>query len=70
LAPPHGHLHGVDHQLLAHVVGDRPADDPAAEGVEDGGQVDLALLRRVLGDVHHPQAVRPLHRELTLHQVL
>ena len=31
LAVPAGHLQGVDDQLGAHVVGDRPADDPAGE---------------------------------------
>jgi len=54
---PDGHLHGVDHELGADVVGDGPADDPAAEGVEHHRDVDLALGRRVLGHVHHPQPV-------------
>lgn len=40
---PEGHLEGVDDELGAHVVGDRPAHDAAAPGVEDDGQVDLAL---------------------------
>ena len=41
LAAPGGHLQGVDDQLGAHVVGDRPAHDAAGEHVEDGAAVDL-----------------------------
>jgi hypothetical protein len=57
-AAPDGHLEGVDHELRTHVIGDRPTDDGAAEGVEDHGQIRLAVLGRVLGDVHDPEAVR------------
>ena len=39
------------------MAGDRPAHDATAEGVEDHGQIRLAVLGRVLGDVHHPQAI-------------
>jgi hypothetical protein len=41
-APPQRHLEGVDDELRADVVGDRPAHDASAPGVEDDGQVDLA----------------------------
>ena len=58
-APPERHLDGVDDELGTDVVGDRPAHDSAAEGVEDHGQVHLAVAGGVLGDVHHPQPVRP-----------
>ena len=54
---PDGHLEGVDDELGAHVIGDRPAHHAPGEGVEDHGQVGLAVLGRVLGDVHHPEAV-------------
>lgn len=57
-APPEGHLDGVDDELGTDVVGHRPAHNSAAEGVEDHGQVDLAVPGGVFGDVHHPQAVR------------
>jgi hypothetical protein len=56
--PPERHLEGVDDQLGAHVIRDRPADDHAAEGVEDDSEVDVAVSGRVLGDVHAPQPVR------------
>jgi hypothetical protein len=69
-APPAGHLEGVDDQFGAHVVGDRPADDGAAEDVEDGGAVDLALDRGVLGDVGDPQPVGGVGDEPPLHQVV
>jgi len=39
------------------VVGDRPADDAAAEGVEHDSQVELPFLRRVLCHVHDPEAI-------------
>jgi hypothetical protein len=67
---PDGHLEGVDNELRTHVIGDRPAHDPAAEGVEDHGQVRLAVLGWVLGDVHHPQAVGLGGVEGPIHQVL
>jgi len=70
LAPPDGHLYGVDHELGADVIGDRPADDPAAEGVEYHRQVHLAFPGRVLGDVHHPQAVWRHGIEATPDQVV
>jgi len=68
--PPEGHLHGVDDQLGADVVGDRPPHYSPAPGVEDHGQVDLALRRRVLGHVHDPETVRLARVEVALHQVL
>ncbi len=70
LSPPDGHLHGVDHELGTDVVGDRPADHPAGEGVEDDGQIDLALSGWMLGHVHDPQTVRLGRVEVATHQVL
>jgi hypothetical protein len=64
LSAPDGHLERVDDQLVAHVVGDRPAHDAAAPGVEDDGQVDLALAGGVLGHVHDPQPVLARKDEL------
>ena len=67
---PDRHLEGVDDELGADVVGDGPAHHPTAPGVDDDGQVALALWGGVLGDVHHPEAVRSFGVERTLHQVL
>src|SRR6202034_3979730 len=41
-APVKGHMQGVFDQLGAHVVGDSPAQYPAAGQVDDGGQVGEA----------------------------
>jgi hypothetical protein len=49
-AAPAGHLQGVDDQLRAHVVGDRPAHDGAAEDVQ---------ARRAPGVKNRHQATRP-----------
>lgn len=43
---------------------------PPAERVEDRRQVDLALAGRMLGDIHHQQAVRFGRRELAVHQIV
>ena len=64
-----GHTQSVGDQFGAHVVSDRPADDPAGERVEHGGAVHLALLGGVLGDVGDPEAVRLGHREVAFDQV-
>src|SRR5580704_3451262 len=67
---PDGHLESIDHEIRTHVVGDRPAHDSAAEGVEDHGQVGLAGLGRMLGDAHDPQTVRFFGIEGPLDQVV
>ena len=56
-APPDGHLQGVDDELGADVIGDRPADHPPAPGVDHDGQIDLAVGGGMFGDVAHPQPV-------------
>jgi hypothetical protein len=69
-ALPERHLQGVDDQLRAQVVGDRPADDPAGEHVEDDGEVDPPLAAAVLGDVGDVEPVGLGRGEPPLHQVL
>ena len=69
-ASPRSHLQGVEDQLGAHVVRDRPAHDLAGEDVEHREAVDLSGSGRVLGDVGAPQQVRSSGGELPLHQVL
>jgi len=63
-------LDGVDDELGTDVVGDRPAHDSAAEGVEDHGQVHLAVGGGVFGDVHYPQAVRSSGVELAADEII
>ncbi len=43
--PCDGHVEGVEDELGAQVAGHRPADDPAAEGVDDDRDVEEALPR-------------------------
>jgi hypothetical protein len=59
----------VDEGGLAAPV-DGPADHLAREQVEDDTAVDLALSRRVLGDVGQPQLVGGAGTEVAIHQVL
>src|SRR4051812_24112781 len=59
------HPERVRGQASGWVVADRPADDAAAERVEDDGAVDLALPGRVLGDVGQPELIRTLSPEDT-----
>jgi hypothetical protein len=51
LASLDGHPEGVGDQSGGRDRVDRPADDPTAPYVEDDSAIDLALSRRVLGDV-------------------
>ena len=69
-AAPAGHLQGVDDQLGAQVVGDRPPDNGAAEDVEDRGAVDLALGGGVFGDVGQPQPVKVVGGEGAFNEVV
>lgn len=69
-SPPTGHLKRVDDDLGGDPIGDRPADDAAAERVNDGGAVDPSVLRTVLRDVAEPEPVRRVCAELPLHEIL
>jgi hypothetical protein len=51
------------------VVGHRPADDPAGEGVQHDRQVQPAFAGALLGDVGHPQPIRCWWGEVPLDQV-
>ena len=64
------HLERVDDELGAHVIGHRPADDPARVGVLDGGEVDPALPGAQVGDVGHPQHVGLGRAEVALDEVV
>ena len=77
LALAHGHLERVEDQLGAQVVGHRPADDAAREGVEHdremheahGHRPRRACPREGGGDVGDPELVRRHGGEVALHQV-
>jgi hypothetical protein len=63
-------LERVDDELGAHVVLERPADDAAAEAVDDNGEVEPALPGAQVGDVGDPQPVRRRRLEVTLDEIL
>ena len=64
-----GHGQGLEHQLGAQMVGQGPTDHAAAPGVDNDGQVQPASPSGDVGDIGHPQAVRPLGAEIALHQI-
>jgi hypothetical protein len=64
------HLQRIADQLGAHVIGHAPADDPAAEDVLDGDEVQPALPRLEVRDVGDPQAVRRGGQEGAIDEVL
>ena len=64
------HLQGVGHELGAHVIGDRPADDPAAEDVLDGDEIQPPLPRAQVGDVGDPEPVGRGGEERAVDEVL
>lgn len=49
---------------------DRPADDAAAVGVENGGAVHPALARATLRDIRDPEFVRTGPGELAVHEIV
>lgn len=52
------HVHRIDDQLSLEVVPHGPPDDPAAEGIEDDGQIQEALNRAGIPDAHAPQGCK------------
>ncbi len=56
-APPEGHVQRVQDQFGAQVGGHRPADHPAAEGVQHHRHVQKPRPRPDIGDVSHPQLI-------------
>ncbi len=66
---PNGHLQRVQHELSAQVVGHGPANDLAAPGVENNGQVEKSGRGRDVGDVGHPELVPSLGCEVAIHQI-
>ena len=47
----------------------RPADDPAAENIENDRQVQEARPSRNVGDISHPKHIRRIRRERTIDQI-
>jgi len=70
MSAPDRHLQGVDDELGAHVVRDRPTHDAPRVRVDHRRQVDLALCRWVLGHVTDPERVGAVDGELAVHEVV
>jgi hypothetical protein len=63
------HLERVEHERGAHVLCQLPADDAAAERVDDEGEEQHALPAAQVGDVGDPEAIRALDTEVAPHQI-
>jgi len=68
-ALPKRHVQGIEHQLGGEAGRHRPADDPTAEGVEHHRQVKKAGPGRDVGQVGHPQGIRPIGAEVAVDQI-
>jgi len=64
-----GHPERVEHQLGLEVVAHRPADDPAAEDVLDGGEEEKALPGLDVLQVANPEPIRLGAGEVTVDEV-
>src|SRR6185437_16642961 len=62
-------LEGVEHEFGAHVGGGAPAHDPAAEHVDDEGDVDGPRPGRHVGEVGDPELVGSGRGEVPVDQV-
>src|SRR3984893_15543391 len=64
-----GHPQSCQRQGGPQMSRHRPADDPAAVQVHDGGQIELALIGLDVGDVGEPDPVRRIGAEVPIQQV-
>ena len=64
------HRERVHDQLLAHVVGHAPADDPPGERVLDGREVQPPLPGPQIAEVSDPKDIRRVGAELALHEII
>ncbi len=69
LASKDGHLERVDHELFAHMVSHRPADDATTKDVENHGEVQETAPRRNVRDIGDPQLIGSVGREATLDEI-
>ena len=63
------HPQRVEHEVGAHVLGELPADDPAAVDVDHEGEEDDALPAAQVGEIHAPELVGPGGHELALDEI-
>jgi hypothetical protein len=68
-ASAHSHPERVQDELALEVVAHRPADDPAAEDILDGGEKEEALPGLDVLEVAHPEPVRLRPGEVALDEI-
>ncbi len=69
LATKDRHVERGDHELLAHVIRHRPADDATAEDVEHDGKIEKAAPCRNVRDVSNPELIRRVGGETALYEI-
>ena len=57
MAPPQGHIEGVQHQMDVKAGVHRPSDDASGEGIQNHGKVKETCSGRDIGNVGHPQLI-------------
>ena len=62
-------LQGIEDEAGVGCAGNPPADNAPGKGVDDEGHVDEALPGGHVGEIRHPQGVRPRRPELSVHLV-
>ena len=63
------HPERIEHEVGAHVAGELPADHAAREGVEDEREEHDTFPAAQVGQVRHPQLIRPVGCEVAFDQV-
>lgn len=61
-------IDGLDHDLGVHPIRDRVADDPVAEAVLDGAEIQLPLRAAMFAELGQPQPVRGCGGEFPVHR--
>src|SRR5438552_3738481 len=64
------HLQGIGDQIDGHAVTHGPSDNPAAEAIEQRGAEQPSFIRRDIGDVGDPFAVRFRSTKIPLKQIV
>src|SRR5262249_39058410 len=64
-----GHVEGLEHEFGPEVCGHCPANDAAAPGVEDDGEVQKAGPGRDVGDVGDPELIWDSRCEVAVHEI-
>jgi hypothetical protein len=67
---PDSHLEGVQDQIGGHRLGGPPAGDHPGVHIDAKRHIDKPDPGGDIGEIDHPQLIRPLRLELPLHQIL